>query len=63
MGRWSTPMPDLFAPRRPVPKLPPEQRAAAVKRLETLLKEASATPVPEGGAIAGQEVGDDQDHR
>jgi len=63
MRTWKTPPPDLFAPPRPVAELKPDQRIAAVKLLETLLKEAMTTREATDGASSEQEARDEQDHR
>ena len=63
MRMWKTPPLDLFAPPRPAARLTPDQRAAAVKLLEALLREAMAAPQTQGNASGEQEARDDQDHR
>lgn len=63
MRLWKTPPPDLFAPPRSAVDLKPDQRAAAVQLLETLLKEAMAALEALGEASGEQEARDDKDHR
>lgn len=52
---------DLFESRRPLPEMPPAQRAKITALLQALLIEAAAERAAESQDAVDEEVGDDED--